>query len=227
MNKTLLFVLLLLLGFCLACDSPSPAELASDKAAVTKLAILALLPADTAFKNERTKDIQDSREMLNYGSKTSAEKGLMKRRLDSIARKLDTAKILVEIADTLHETDPRHLKSKLANSIGNPHSYYTGLEKWESDVNIISDQKLLDANGLPTGTGFQFSIKRILDRPSRDWFNAGSVQVSEVYFNRDRTKAFVYGEIFCGNLCGASYDLFFEKKNGKWFLKKQIMGWVS
>jgi hypothetical protein len=227
MNKTLLFVFILPLLVCQACYKPSPVDVALDKVAVTKLTILALLPPDTTFKNERRRNIQSSREMLNYRNKTKAEKDSAAKRLDSLEHKLDTVKIIVEIADTLATVRPGYLKSKLSNTAPNPHSLYRGLEKWESDINITNNQKLLNTSGLPTETSYRFLVKRVLDIPSQRWFNAGNIKVSEIYFNEDRTKAFAYGEMFCGNLCGAGYDLFFEKKNGKWRLTRQIMGWVS
>ena len=227
MNKILSFISFSTLVSNLGCRNPSPTNDSSYKAAVTTLAILAILPADTAFKNDLKRRLPSARFWANNDSKSASEKNRRLKKLDSIEQKIDTAKIQVKVGETLITMDPHYLKSKLRIHHNNPSSLYAGLEKWEAGVEIINDEKLLSAHYIPDKGGYSFLLTNNIDSLSGDWLSAGNVQVSEVYFNHDRTKAFLYTKIICGNLCGAGYDVFLEKRQGQWVLVKKIMGWVS
>lgn len=53
------------------------------------------------------------------------------------------------------------------------------------------------------------------------------VQLSAVGYNHARDQALVYGEYYCGNLCGAAEVFLLEKVHGYWVIKNTVELWIS
>ncbi len=57
--------------------------------------------------------------------------------------------------------------------------------------------------------------------------SGGILSLSDVGFDRDQTQAVIDVSYNCGWLCGEGGLLVLKKKEGRWYIFKQIGGWVS
>ena len=55
----------------------------------------------------------------------------------------------------------------------------------------------------------------------------GIISFSNIYFNKERNKGFLYYEFDCGEKCGKGEVLLIAKQDGLWTIEKWIRMWIS
>jgi hypothetical protein len=53
------------------------------------------------------------------------------------------------------------------------------------------------------------------------------LQFSNIAFNRERSRALIYFDWHCGNLCGFGNMVLLKKTKGGWVVEDYLGGWIS
>ena len=206
---------------------PTVAELraeAIDRALVTTLAITASIPSDTGFRHQLRSRIESAEWHNKF--ENSSERNRKQRIIDTLKHLLDTGAIYLSIADTLIGSDSNYLK-KAQEPDSNPHSVYKRIENWDIQPKPLKKGSLFNIHDCLPIVGFNVYLRSQPQKIKDSLFFAGTIQVSQVCFNKQRTRAFMTTYFYCGILCAAQYSIFIEKRKEKWILIMQDMGVVS
>ena len=227
MNKLFLFFFFGAIIFSSCSNAPTAAELraeAVDRAQVTTLAITASIPSDTGFRHQLRRRVE-SAEWHNKFEKRS-ERNRVQPIIDTLKHLLDTGAIYLSIADSLIDGGANYLK-KVQEPDSNPQSLYKQIENWDIEPKTFQKGHLFNIHDCLPIVGFKVYLRSKPQKIKDSLFFAGTIQVSQVCFNKKRTRAFMTTYFYCGNLCAAQYFIFIEKRKGKWFLVMRDMGVVS
>jgi hypothetical protein len=226
MNKNLslaVFIILIFVGCKQNKKIVNLQYVSSDEAAITTLSFNATVPSDSLFKKNLLEEYPPELLFILKGSKAYTKKH--KRELDTLRKELDTAKIYVFIDDTLVRMPKDYLRTefKIAKDNNVFDRLYKGVNNWASEININDDAGMFYMKNLAFKYSYRYVLKSNAKPPSGKIFSAGTFRMSAIFFNSNKTKAFVYTEI----LYRKGYEIFFDKKNGKWFMAKKTMSWIS
>ena len=70
---------------------------------------------------------------------------------------------------------------------------------------------------------YRYMLRSKFKRKTGHELFAGTIQISSVYFNKDKNKAIVYVE----KRGWEAWDYFLEKKGRKWVIASKEMIWIS
>jgi len=225
--KKLCLCLFAVLAISSGCDKPSAvAELRAesiDRAQVTTLAIKASIPADTSFRHQLKSRIE-SAEWHGKLEKRS-QHNRTQPTIDTLKHLLDTGYIYLTVANSLNYVESDYLEKVLPNNVSN--SPYKEVENWAPEIKMVDKDKIFNIHDCLPIHGYKVFSENHLPKGINSRFFAGTIKLSQVFFNKKRTRAFITTYFYCGNLCAAEYDIFFEKRKGEWVLVRRVMGVVS
>ena len=225
--KKLCLYLFAILAISSGCDKPpSAAELRAesiDRAQVTTLAIKASIPPDTSFKHQLKSRIESA----EWHSKFEKRSGRIRTQsaIDTLKHLSDTSDIYLTVADSLNYVEPDYLEKVLSGNDSN--SPYKEVENWAPEIKVVYKDKIFNIHDCLPIHGYKVFSENRLPKGINPRFFAGTIKLSQVFFNKKRTRAFITTYFYCGNLCAAEYDIFFEKRKEKWVLVRRVMGVVS
>jgi len=200
----------------------------TDDAKITTLTFNATVSSDAIFKKMLLDENTVVLKMM-HGLKLS-EKDIQqqKRKLDTLKKELDTAKIYVLIADTLIRMHKDYLQGKFSPSNNrNILPEFTFLKNWASEININENSGKFNSDNLIHKYKYLYVLESKFKQHGGKAFIAGRFTMSSIFYNSKKNKAFVYSQFVCGGTCGSGEDFYFEKKNGKWSIAAQKNDWVS
>jgi hypothetical protein len=217
MKKHLLPSVLILLLFT-ACKKHQPhpfnkAYIKSDEGEITTLAFNYTMPADSVFKST----------LPQYTFPTTETE-----KIQTLKNELDTAKLYVFIADTLVRLPADYLKHQIKNqaTAADPVKQLV-LESWAPEIRISEEPGLFQLKNLAYTYNYVYTMRGKRNRLPKDIISAGVFRMSAIFFNAGKTRAFIYIERRGGTIVAQAFDMFLEKKKGKWFVVLSNRAWVS
>jgi hypothetical protein len=202
--KTLYLNLLVILTFLSSCKSNKRAPtnslfVQSDVGEVTTLAFNAAMPSDTTVKRGlpmffRTDDPKKREDYKN---------------------RLDTTLLTVLIADTLIRLPSIYLKREF-----DAYKPDDNIKNWASEIIIDETPALFQMKNTRFDRNYLYKLLSSYKKTDDDNYIAGLFKMSNVFFNKNKTKAFVYAERRGGTVLAVTHDFYFEKKDGIWLLIK-------
>jgi hypothetical protein len=187
----------------------------SDVSEVTTLAFNNTIPPDTSIKRYLP-DV--------LFSVTEQEKS------EDFKAKLDTIILTVFIRDTLIRLPSIYLQKSIADyktDSRDKFKKYNLLRNWGSEIVIDGKPGIFQMTNIRFDDNYLYKLQSSYRKTDDVKYIASLFKTSAVFFNADKTKAFVYTERHGGTVIAIGYDLYFEKKNGKWLLVYKDMAWVS
>ncbi|SDE90777.1 hypothetical protein SAMN05216464_110263 [Mucilaginibacter pineti] len=204
----LLALLTLALSACKNCK-PGPVNnlfVPSDEAEITSLAINTTIPSDTFFKKHFCEN--------GYWERKKYEKKV----LENI---VDTATIYVFISDTLKEFYAPYIQYFLRFTPKNDKNYPV-IKDWAAEIilkkkpDVNEKPAIFQMKNLRFEYGYKYALSSQVKLYPKKLVVASGIAMSPVYFNKKKTKAFVYIERYGGLIMSIRYNMYFEKRNGKW-----------
>jgi hypothetical protein len=195
-----------------------PAISGSDEEQITALTFRASIISAKKIKQRIFYAEKDSIIMIE--SENSEEK---EREIDSIKRKLDTLKIWIVISD--------HLlwKEKTGFTLYAPKSRYgdeidsvtkISFHNWVENIIIDNHSAYFDTSYLKIND-YRFILQSRKKHINKNAFIFGRLFTTPIYFNLKKDKAFVSTSLDRGEMGGGDFDIFLEKRNGKWVIIKR------
>ncbi|MDN3582711.1 hypothetical protein [Mucilaginibacter flavus] len=210
------------IGFLLAitsCKQPKPKSenklyVPSNEASITTLAFNYIMPSDSVYKAHLMK--------YKFPASETEKIALLKTQLD-------TAKIFIVIADTLIRLPDDYLKKQSKDVHRSDKDMVKNMvvDSWSPQINIHETTGTFQIKNLAFSYNYNYTLFNQLKTLPTGSFNAGMFRMSAVFFNTDKTKAFAYLEKRGGLVVAQGYDIFMEKKKGKWFVVLCNLDWVS
>ncbi|WP_184548700.1 hypothetical protein [Mucilaginibacter sp. FT3.2] len=215
MKKNLFPLTCILLLFA-ACKQHKPqpfnkAYVKSDEGEITTLAFNYVMPSDSVFKITLPKYTFPSTE---------------NEKIQTLKNELDTAKLYVFIADSLVRLPADYLKQQTKNHATDPVKQLV-LDSWASEIIISEKAGLFQLKNLAFTYNYVYTLRGRRSLLPKDIISAGLFRMSPVFFNSDKTKAFVYIERRGGTIVAQAFDMFLEKKKDKWFVVLCSRNWAS
>jgi hypothetical protein len=202
-----------------ACKQHKPrpfnkAYVKSDEGEITTLAFNYVMPSDSVFKITLPKYTFPT---------TETEK------IQTLKNELDTAKLYVFIADTLVRLPADYLKHQTKNHAGDNTDPVKQLvlDSWAPEIMINEKPGLFQFKNLAFTYNYVYTLRGQRSHLPKDIISAGLFRMSAIFFNPDKTKAFVYIERRGGTIVAQAFDMFLEKKKSKWFVVLCNRTWVS
>ncbi|GAA3972562.1 hypothetical protein [Mucilaginibacter dorajii] len=218
MKRSFVVLTGLLLAFA-SCKQPKPKPVnklyvSSDEATISTLAFNYIMPSDSVYKAH----------LIKYKFPASATEKIAR-----LTTELDTAKIFVVIGDTLIRLPQDYLKKQSKDVHRSDKDMVKNMvvDSWSPQVDIHETAGTFQMKNLGFAYGYTYTLFNQLKTLPAGSFNAGMFRMSAVFFNADKTKAFAYLEKRGGLVVAQGYDIFLEKKKGKWFVVLCNLDWVS
>lgn len=200
----------------------------SDEAEITTLIFNATVSSDAIFKKRLLEENSMVLKMMHGLKLREKDIQQQKRKLDTLKKELDTAKVYVLIADTLVRMHKDYLKGKFSHSNSrNTLPEFTFLNSWASEININENFGKFNPDNLSHKYKYVYVLADEFKQQGGTVFIAGRFSMSSIFYNSKKNKAFVYTQFVCGGTCGDGEDLYLEKKNGKWSIIARKNDWVS
>ena len=196
--------LIVILAFLLSCNSNRIAPVnnlfvQSDVSEITTLVFNAAVPPDTTVKRG-----------LAMVFRTHDPK-----KREDYKRRLDTTLLTVLVADTLIRLPSVYLKRQFDN-----YKPDDKIKNWASEIIIDETPGLFQVKNLRFERNYLYKLLSSYKKTDDDNYIAGLFRMSNVFFNKNKTEAFVYAERQGGPVLRMMYHFYFEKKEGTWLLIK-------
>lgn len=180
----------------------------SDEAEVTSLAINTTIPSDTFFKKHFCEN--------RYWEGEKYEK-------EYLENVVDTATIYVFVSDTLKEIYAPYIQYELQYTPKNDKRYPV-VKDWAAEIifkkkpDINEKPSMFQMKNLQFQYGYQYALSSERKLYPKKLVLASGIAMSPVYFNKQKTKAFVYIKRYGGLIMAIAYNMYFEKRDGKWIV---------
>jgi hypothetical protein len=196
--------LIVILVFLVSCKSnrTAPANdrfIQSDVGEITTLAFSKVMPPDTVVKKG----------LRMFFRTDDPEKK------EDYKKRLDTTLLTVLIADTLISLPSVYLKREFDS-----YKPDDEVKSWATEIIIDEEPGLFQMKNIRFDRNYLYKLSTNYKKADDDNYIAGLFKMSKVFFNSNKTKAFVYAERQGGSVLRMMYDLYFEKRDGTWLLIK-------
>jgi hypothetical protein len=137
------------------------------------------------------------------------------KKREEYKKRLDTTLLTFFIADTLIRLPSVYLKRTFDGY--KPDDKIKG---WASEIIIDETPGLFQMKNLRFDRNYLYKLKSSYKKTDDDNYIAGWFKMSNMFFNRSKTRAFVYAERQGGSILRIMDQFYFEKRDGTWFLIK-------
>ncbi|MDB5148096.1 MAG: hypothetical protein JWQ57_2116 [Mucilaginibacter sp.] len=137
------------------------------------------------------------------------------KKREDYKNRLDATLLIVLIADTLIRLPSVYLKREF-----DAYKPDDNIKNWASEIIIDETPGLFQMKNIRFDRNYLYKLLSSYKETDNDNYIAGLFKMSNVFFNKNKTKAFVYAERQGGSVLRMTYHLYFEKRDGIWLLIK-------